>query len=157
MCPYGECSDEKGDASMTNPLITTDEVRRGELLAHLEDAEYRAVTVVYKLNGSDAATFYCSAQDWQQTEAGRTAALHAEITRLKEKLIDLDAAYLQRIEELHARIAYLQATPITVEEAVRPTTTMPTTDYPYCPECNDGPFNTRKGWKAHLRMKHGVR
>lgn len=139
-----------------NPLITTDEVRHGELLAQIEDVEYRLVSVVYKLNGTDSARFYCSAQDWQQTEAGRTAALHAEITQLRAKQADLEAIYLQRIEELHFKIAQLQSTPITVEEAVRVSAAVPAIDYPYCPECKDGPFNTRKGWKSHRRIKHKI-
>lgn len=129
-----------------NPLITTSEVRQGELLAQTDDAEYRLVSVVYKLNGTDSAAFYCSASDWAQTEAGKSAALYAEIARLRADN-----------EHLRARVLELGSKPITVKEALAITAVGATTDYPYCPECNDGPFATRKGWKAHRRIKHEVR
>lgn len=122
-----------------NPLVTTDEVRNGELLAQMNDAEYRIVSVVYKLNGNDTASFYCSERDWLSTEAGRTAALHAEIARLR------------------ARVLELESNPVTVEEAIKMTVAVPSVDWPYCPECNAGPFIAIRGWKAHRRIKHGVR
>lgn len=119
-----------------NPLITTDEVRNGELLAQTDDAEYRLISVVYKLDGTDNASFYCSAQDWQQTEAGKTAVLYAEIARLRARVLELEA----------------EQAPIDLPSILE----VETIAYPYCPECTEGPFNTRKGWKAHRRIKHEV-
>lgn len=119
-----------------NPLITTDEVKNGELLADLDDAEYRLVSVVYKLNGVDKATFYCSAVDWPQTEAGRIAKYAAEVERLRMRILELESK------------------PITVEEALK--ISAPNPPDLYCVHCHQQ-LASVKGYKAHMRIKHGER
>ena len=127
---------------MTNPLITTDEVRAADLLATIEEAEYRSIQVVYKLNGKGDATFYCSGPDWPQTEAGRMARYAAEIERLKGE-----------IERLQAHILEQGSRPVTVEEALKITTTVP--NPLACPHCPDrAPFKRANAKAAHMRIVH---
>src|ERR1041384_1485284 len=93
---------------MTNPLVTTEEVKAADLLAVVEEAEYRAVQVVYKVNGNGAAAFYCSLADWPRTEAGRLSIYVAEIERLKIE-----------VAQLQAHILEAGSRPVTVEEALK--------------------------------------
>lgn len=123
---------------MTNPLVTTEEVRQADLIAVVEDAEYRAVSVVYRLNGKGDAAFYCSLSDWPKTEAGRVARYVEEIERLQAEN-----------EELRASLLLQGSRPVTVEEALHIKA-----GALICPHCGAGPFQRAQGRAAHIRIKH---
>lgn len=121
---------------MTNPLVTTEIVRSAELLAAIDGDEYRAVPLVFRLNGKGTPSFYCALPDWPKTEAGRIAVYNAEIERLKARIAELEAGQEGKGIDV----------PSVLE--VQPALTCP-----YCPDAP--PFKRRNGLSAHMRIKHG--
>ena len=119
--------------------LTQQHVEEGELLAETDDARYFALPVVYRLNGSGDAAFYCTVEEWTQTEVGRVATLYAEIARLRARVLELES----KPEDVLGIVVTARSADMPAPKAWLP-----------CPHCGKEMKN-RAGLSSHIRIVHG--
>lgn len=121
---------------MSDDLDLMQLARDGDLLARVDDVDYRAVHVVLAWADEDVPSFYCRAADWLTTPAARLAEKDRAIAHLVSRVADLEA----RLTEQAA--AHLSGD------------TEPSPDPGPCPDCGESGWKSARSLQMHRQRAH---